>query len=580
MTDKYACIMIDKDGLIKSQNEVAYEYFESRIGDKIYSYVVNPDEVHKWLENFLLSDEKEDVQIIKYIRFDKTKRVAYVKFQKNESSNEQVAVEFTDVEDLITRVEQLTSQKKMGDSLLDMLGEIMFIYDNKTSVIQLFMLKNQHRIILYECKLSQWQNEMLEDTIADGYDDIFADFCQHIRDGVDDETEVVLNHFFDNADSRIYSCKVKQFVQNRTQRMMLGVIRERKDFHTHSTTLIDYSKDPNMNILTQKAITEYAKRAISTSFGRRIYLVLLDMDDFQNVNNTLGHLFGDEVLSTAAKIVQDAVREVGMVGRVGGDEMLIVLESGTELTELRNTLRTIRTNIEWAFRDICTDIRVTCTMGAACYPNEGTTFEEVFQTADRMLYRGKEKGKNRYIIYRPEIHGNQGSEVLNGIDFSDVESLKKNKVEVMHKVLSDFLIAQTMPNDTLLRLIGLSFELDTIILVYEHGSVAARWIPDEISNLINEIKPGVISIPFLQTFEKMRYRVVNKMEEIADFPDIREAFERKGLKQMIVYRFGEEMVCPSYAVFCKSSDEIPWSDYDILSLTLVAQTLGLTVENR
>ena len=69
---------------------------------------------------------------------------------------------------------------------------------------------------------------------------------------------------------------------------------------------------------------------------------MLDLDSFKEVNDTYGHMFGDEVILNVARIVKDAVGKNGYVGRVGGDEFFVVLlDMGTELNELRPIMRCV-----------------------------------------------------------------------------------------------------------------------------------------------------------------------------------------------------------------------------------------------
>lgn len=75
----------------------------------------------------------------------------------------------------------------------------------------------------------------------------------------------------------------------------------------------DYSKDPNTDILTDKAISQYARHSLKNSFGKTIYLTILELDNFNMLIDKFGEPFGEEIFSSTAKIVKDAVGSCGMV---------------------------------------------------------------------------------------------------------------------------------------------------------------------------------------------------------------------------------------------------------------------------
>lgn len=343
---------------------------------------------------------------------------------------------------------------------------------------------------------------------------------------------------------------------------------------------LDYSKDPNTDILTNKAISEYARRSMKNSFGKTIYLTILELDNFSMLIDKFGDPFGEEILSSTAKIVKDAVGSSGMVGRIGEQNILMVIEYHTDLTSLRELLRTIRINIEWTFQRICNDIHITCTMGAASYPNEGDCFEKVLEIAEQMLDLGKKKGKNRYIIFRPEIHG-QTSELNQKVFTTDViEELQHDKVGILQIMIEKYLIRQSITNESMFNHIGYGFGLHEILLVCKQGNIAYKWTPKGSINTVELIKPPVLSVHFLQNFNKNNCFLTSTHSDLDSFPELQLFLEKENAGQSFFYRFGDRNINPGYLIFMKDRHREPFSEYEQLAFAIIGKALECTIEKR
>lgn len=131
-------------------------------------------------------------------------------------------------------------------------------------------------------------------------------------------------------------------------------------------------------------------------------LVMIDIDDFKQYNDTYGHPAGDSLLKHFGCLIKNTVRDVDLAARYGGEEFGVVLPytdktnafSAAErlLNELRNS------SFSEGSSRLCE--RKTASMGIACYPDDGSTVAEIIQHADEALYQAKRQGKNRICIYR------------------------------------------------------------------------------------------------------------------------------------------------------------------------------------
>src|SRR3989344_647864 len=129
---------------------------------------------------------------------------------------------------------------------------------------------------------------------------------------------------------------------------------------------------------------------------RALSLVFADIDHFKKVNDTYGHQAGDLALKSVAKILKDNVREIDIVGRYGGEEMVIGL-IGANLQDARKIAEHLRVKIADSpikFRDQL--IKVTASFGVATLSAD-LNLDELIKHADEALYRAKETGRNKVV---------------------------------------------------------------------------------------------------------------------------------------------------------------------------------------
>jgi diguanylate cyclase (GGDEF)-like protein len=137
----------------------------------------------------------------------------------------------------------------------------------------------------------------------------------------------------------------------------------------------------------------------SKRHGLKASLLLLDLDDFKDVNDQRGHVEGDRVLMKAAAIVRDSVREIDIAARYGGEEFAVLLPDTGRLGAFVVAER-IRGRIEKRFRR--KRPRVTVSGGLAIFPEDAGTPADLIVQADAGLYRAKAAGKNRVLLAQGE----------------------------------------------------------------------------------------------------------------------------------------------------------------------------------
>ncbi|KRD27390.1 diguanylate cyclase [Acidovorax sp. Root267] len=167
----------------------------------------------------------------------------------------------------------------------------------------------------------------------------------------------------------------------------------------------DAQRDPLVGCFNRRyvlAALEEQKQLADES-GIPLCLAVLDIDHFKRINDELGHLGGDEVLRTFARIAQQGVRGGDVFGRYGGEEFLLIFP-GTSLLPALNTCERIRAQVETHAWSGLLKGRVTVSIGVTQYIL-GESVLEFFSRADTAMYMAKEGGRNQVVVEEPVARG-------------------------------------------------------------------------------------------------------------------------------------------------------------------------------
>ena len=157
---------------------------------------------------------------------------------------------------------------------------------------------------------------------------------------------------------------------------------------------------PNRLLLTQRV--DFALRMAERN-GGRFAVLFLDLDRFKNINDSMGHAFGDRVLVEVADRIKMCLRDVDTLCRLGGDEFVVFLQEadvhGAEIGAQR-----ILHALARPLQIDAMSFSVGCSIGVALYPGDGKTLDDLIQFADTAMYRVKEQGRGSFRFYQPQMN--------------------------------------------------------------------------------------------------------------------------------------------------------------------------------
>lgn len=159
--------------------------------------------------------------------------------------------------------------------------------------------------------------------------------------------------------------------------------------------------DTLTGLANRHTLTEYLEKEVSAAGakGHEAALLLFDLDTFKEINDTMGHACGDQILFAVATILQESLTGDGLVARLGGDEFAAVLVGQTVESRARSFCADVLAALESPIAVDGRPLSVKASVGLALFPRHGESAKDLFGNADLALYRAKTEGKGRYVTY-------------------------------------------------------------------------------------------------------------------------------------------------------------------------------------
>lgn len=179
---------------------------------------------------------------------------------------------------------------------------------------------------------------------------------------------------------------------------IIFIIRHREELSTHKVLQEAAMMDGLTHIYNRGAVELMLTDLLEKSHESSYALFLMDVDAFKQINDTYGHIVGDDVLIALAQHLRELFDEEALLGRMGGDEFIALLQYHGNKEEVICKAREITVS----FFTGSEAPSVSVSIGISLYPEDGVSFHTLYQKADKALYDTKRQGKNSFTFYKGE----------------------------------------------------------------------------------------------------------------------------------------------------------------------------------
>jgi diguanylate cyclase (GGDEF)-like protein/PAS domain S-box-containing protein len=203
---------------------------------------------------------------------------------------------------------------------------------------------------------------------------------------------------------------------------------------------------PNRRMLRDRLEQEirHCKRDI-----HQLAILFIDLDHFKEVNDTLGHDSGDQLLVEAARRIRACVRDADTVARMGGDEFTVILTDISNTDHLEPLLQKILRSMDALFQIGDEQVFVSASIGITLYPLDGTEIEDLYKNADQALYVAKGEGRNRFSFFTPALQEAAQTRVRLASDLRI--ALSENQFRVLYQPIVELKTGAIFKAEALIR---------------------------------------------------------------------------------------------------------------------------------
>lgn len=164
----------------------------------------------------------------------------------------------------------------------------------------------------------------------------------------------------------------------------------------------DLTELPNRRLMEFELAARLAKA--ERNENQEVAVIFIDLDNFKIINDTLGHHYGDELITAVAESLKAEIRSNDLLTRFGGDEFVLLLSDFNGVEGILELIQRLVKSLERGFKLDGLLYQVTASFGISLFPNDGKTVAELLGNADAAMYQAKDKGKNSVCFYTSDIN--------------------------------------------------------------------------------------------------------------------------------------------------------------------------------
>ncbi|CAM3685092.1 putative bifunctional diguanylate cyclase/phosphodiesterase [Roseateles saccharophilus] len=301
------------------------------------------------------------------------------------------------------------------------------------------------------CAMTGWSAAELigQHVLAYVAEDELPKVREVMRQGQELRYETVIRH---RDGSRVPVELIMRTMERDGERLRMAVVRDIRDRLASEARIQHLAHHDALTGLLNRAafmdrmalLMRHAERK-----GETLALLFIDLDNFKRVNDSLGHLEGDQVLTTVSERLVSALRASDLVGRFGGDEFVVLLTDLNSRADIKVVLDALLSVVEVPVKADGRALSVTPSIGVAVYPDDGRQADELIQHADTAMYRAKARGRATYQFFESVLAETAYADLV--LEAELAQGLTRNEFELFFQPQVEATTGQLSGAEALLR---------------------------------------------------------------------------------------------------------------------------------
>ena len=385
-------------------------------------------------------------------------------------------------------------------------------------------------------------------------------------------------------------CKAQSIIindENGNPNILIGSIRDIDSKKREKEKQLQAAKlDPltglyNKSYINQK-IESYIKNIGSNS---KNIMMIININNFMYVNESLGRLFGDAVLSNIADNLRQIFEKTDIVGRIGGDKFLVFMKNTDNIELLEKKTEEIANIFQDTYTGERQDCKISCSIGASRYPEDGLSFEELFKNADLALFEGIQQGRKALQVYDKKVHSFL---LKNNSEFYNLYQIEEDEIESRYfdKEITNFAFnimskAKEISSaiNILLAKVGKHFSANSVSILEaskDKTSLNTTYMWSDKHGLFINSKYQYPACTFFspENYDENGVFYISDVNRLEDDSELKERFANSKVTALLQCAFYEEGVYQGCLCITDKKNPRFWTKYEMDTLVTITKIVS------